>query len=341
MTVKAGEVLTLLDYSKRLSPNGGIDVDIVEMLSQNNEILTDMLWLQGNLETGHRTTMRTGLPTGAWRKLNVGTPRSKSTTVQVDEACGMYYQRGQIDIELAKLNGNEAAFRLSENEPHMEAMAQEMATSFFYGDTETNPQGILGLSPRYSDLNAGNGQNILDAGGTTGKLASIWLVCWGKKSVHGIFPKGQKSGIEHKVIKDGTGDGATDVQDDDGNSYRAYVDEYNWKAGLALRDWRYVVRIANIDIAALLALTGTQAQSAATAIVKLMVRAMARVPNFNGVKPVFYMNRTIHTLLEIAAMEKTINVLKIEDGLNQFTTKFRGIPIRKNDALLDTEGRVT
>lgn len=340
MTTVAGEVLTLLDYSKRLSPEGSIDTDIVEMLSQNNEILTDMLWLQGNLETGHRTTMRTGLPTGTWRKLNVGVDPSKSTTVQVDEACGMYFQRGQIDVDLAALNGNTAAFRLSENDPHMESMAQEMAETLFYGDTDTSPEKFLGLSPRYSDLSAGNAQNILDAGGTTG-LSSIWLVCWGRKSCHGIFPKGQNVGIKHKVIQDATGDGAVDALDDNGRAYRAYVDEYSWKPGLVLRDWRYVVRIANVDIAALLALTGTQATTASTFIVKLMARAMARIPNFNGVKPVFYMNRTLHSLLEIAAMEKASNVLKIEDGLDQFTTKFRGIPIRKNDALLETEGRVT
>jgi len=340
MATLAGQVLTLLDYSKRLAPSGSVETDIVELLSQQNDILTDMLWLEGNLETGHRTTMRTGLPTNTWRKLNVGIEASKSTTVQVDEACGMLFSRGQIDIDLAALNGNTAAFRLSENEPHMESMAQEMAETLFYGDTDTNPEQFLGLSPRYSDLSAGNGDNILDAGGTT-NLASIWLVAWGKKSCHGIFPKGQNAGVKHKVIQDSTGDGAYDVQDSQGRSYRAYVDEYHWKAGLALRDWRYVVRIANIDIAALAAMTGTQATTAATFIIKLMVRAMARVPNFNGVKPCFYMNRTIHTLLEIAAMEKTSNVLKIEDGLNQFTTKFRGIPIRRIDALLETEGRVT
>lgn len=337
MSTLATQALTLLDYSKRLSPDGSVETDIVESLSQQNEILTDMLWMQGNLETGHRTTMRTGLPTGVWRKLNVGVPASKSTTVQVDEACGMYFQRGQIDIDLAALNGNTAAFRLSENEPHMESMAQEMASTLFYGDTDTSPEKFLGLAPRYSSLSAGNAQNIISAGGSGSDNASIWLVCWGKKSVHGIFPKGQNAGVKHKVIQDNTGDGGYDVEDSDGNRFRAYVDEYNWKAGLALRDWRYVVRIANIDISDLLGLTGTQATTASTFIIKLMARAMARVPNFNGVKPVFYMNRTIHSLLEIAAMEKTSNVLKIEDGMDQFTVKFRGIPIRKCDALLDTE----
>ena len=52
---------TLLDITKRLDPNGKIDT-IAEMLAQTNEIIEDMVWLEGNLVTGHRTTVRTGLP---------------------------------------------------------------------------------------------------------------------------------------------------------------------------------------------------------------------------------------------------------------------------------------
>jgi hypothetical protein len=341
MSTLATETLTLLDYSKRLAPDGAVETDIVETLSQTNDILTDMLWMQGNLENGHRVTMRTGLPTGTWRKLNQGVASSKSTTAQVDEACGKYFQRGKIDIDLAAINGNSAAFRLSENEPHMEAMSQEMAETLFYGDTDSAPEKFLGLAPRYSDKAAGNGQNILDAGGTGDDNASIWLVCWGKKSAFGMFPRGTNAGIKHKVIQDNTGDGATDVEDDDGRSYRAYVDEYSWNAGMCLKDWRYVVRIANIDISDLLALSSTQLVTAQTFVLKLMKRALDRVPNLMGVKPVFYMNRTLQSLIGVGAMEKQINVLTIEQGLNSFTEKFLGVPVRKCDALLNSEGRVT
>lgn len=340
MAVIGNEVLTLVDYTKRLAPDGAVERDIAELLSQQNEILTDMLWMQGNLETGHRVTMRTGLPAGTWRKLNQGIANTKSTTAQVDETCGMYFQRGQIDKDLANLNGNSAAFRLSENVAHLEAMGQELAETLFYGDTDTNPERFLGLAPRYSSLSAGNAQNILDAGGNDSDLASIWLVCYGPKGAYGIFPKGSTSGIKHMAITDNSGDGCTEARDDNGRSFRAFVDEYNFKAGFCLKDWRYVVRIANIDISALAALSGAQATTAATFILKLMARAIDRVPSMQGVKPVFYMNRTIHSLLRIAAMEKTSNVLAIEPGLNQFKTTFEGIPLRKNDALLNSETRV-
>ena len=70
---------TLLDVAKRVDPNGSV-ADIVEILNETNEILQDMTVLEANDGTGHKTTIRTGLPSSAWRKLNYGVPASKSTT---------------------------------------------------------------------------------------------------------------------------------------------------------------------------------------------------------------------------------------------------------------------
>lgn len=336
MATLASETHTLLDYSRRLNPDGSIETDIVEMLSQSNEILTDMLWMQGNLETGHRVTMRTGLPTGTWRKLNQGVASSKSTTAQVDESCGMYFQRGQIDKDLAMLNGNTAAYRLSENVAHMEAMAQELAETILYGDTDTNPEKMLGLAPRFSTISgATNGQNILSGGGAGSDNTSVWLIGWGQKSCYGIFPKGSKAGVEHLVIKDSTGDGCTEVTDSDGYKYRAFVDQYSQKAGLCLKDWRYVVRIANIDVSNLVA------ESSAADLIKLMSRALDRFPTTAGIKPVFYMNRTVYSMLKIQALAKSNAALSVEEALGQFTVKFLGVPIRKVDAILNTEATIS
>ncbi len=64
-----------------------------------------------------------------------------------------------------------------------------------------------------------------------------------------------------------------------------------WDNGLALRDWRYVVRIANIDVSNL------SEPSSAANIAKLMVKALHRIPNRGMGRPVFYMNRTVGRLL--------------------------------------------
>lgn len=338
MPVIASNALTLSDWAKRRNPDDRV-ASIVELLNQSNEILSDMLWVEGNLPTGHRTTVRTGLPQVAWRKLNYGVPQSKSTTVQVDDACGMLEAFGQVDKDLAELNGNTAQFRLSENMAFIEAMNQQMANTLFYGDSEQNPERFLGLASRYSTISgAVNGQNIISVGTVTGgDGTSIWLAGWGDGAVHGIYPKGSTAGLVHEDL------GLDTVSDAVGGKYRAYLDRYQWKCGLALRDWRYVVRIANIDVSALVADTaGTTVN-----IINAMSRAIDRIPTFGNCRPVFYMNRTVFSILRIHAMARASNVLAIEQGLDQFGNpirgglSFMGIPIRRIDAITSTEAQIS
>lgn len=347
MAVVGSQTFTLVDAIKRMTPDGGVEPDIAELLMQDNELLLDMQWKEGNLATGERLTMRTGLPTGTWRKFNQGITPTKSRTVQVDEACGMYEQKGSIDKDLAMLNGNTAAFRLSENQAHLEAMNNDMATAFFYADASV-PEKFIGLTPRYNSLSAGNAQNILAAGGAGSDNTSVWLIGWGSKGVYGIYPKGSLGGLQHMPVKDGSTDGCIEVDDGTGNNatYRAFVDRYQWKCGLAIKDWRYAVRIANIDVSDLIGETSTQALTASTNIIKLMSRAIDRIPTAAGVKLAFYCNRTVFSMLKIHAMDKSQNALSIQDALLQFgdmTVKskevaFLGIPIRRCDAINLAEG---
>ena len=248
MSLIGTTAVTLADIAKRTDPNGKIDA-IVELLSQTNEILEDMPFVEGNLPTGHKTIIRTGLPTAAWRLLNYGVPQSKSKTQAVTDTCGMLEAYAEIDKSLADLNGNAASFRLSEDRAFLEAMNQEMAATLFYGDTAKNPERFLGLSARYSTLDkarSATAENIIDAGGTVAnKLTSIWLICWGDQTAHGIYPKGSKAGFEHNDK------GQVTLFDPSNNKYEGYRTHYKWDIGLTLRDWRYVVRVANIDLAAI------------------------------------------------------------------------------------------
>lgn len=337
-------IFSLIDATKQLDPKGGVETGIAELLTQENPILLDMQWKEGNLATGHRLVMRTGLPGGTWRKFNQGVPNTKSTTVQVDEACGMYEQRGAIDKDLAMLNGGTAQFRMNENVAHIQAMNNDMATALFYSDASV-PEKFVGLSPRYSSLSAGNAQNILPAGGAGSDNTSVWLLGWGEQGLFGIYPKGSKAGLQHLPVQDGSGDGCIEVPDENGNMYRAFVDRYQWKCGIAVKNWQYAVRIANIDVSDALGLTGTQALSASTSLIKLMSRAIDRIPSVSGVKLAFYMNRTIFSGFKIMALEKSNSALSIEDAILQFgdrTVKskqlsFLGIPIRISDALVLNE----
>ncbi len=335
MATVGNNALTLVDYAKRIDPGtNSVTVTIAELLSQTNEILTDMLWKEGNLPTGHRITLRTGLPSPTWRKLNQGVAATKSTTAQVDETIGMLEDIGEVDKALADLNGNTAAFRLSENQGHLEGMNQSFATTLMYGDHTVNPERFLGLSPRYNSLSATNGQNIISGGGGGADNTSIWLVGWGDNSVYGIFPKGSRAGIMHDP-----GNGAEWAFDSNNNRYKAYIDHYQWKGGIAVKDWRYVVRIPNIDVSNLVG------ESSAANLPKLMLRAIFRLPSRQGIRPVFYANRTVHSMLAIQGLNNSSNAVKVQEALGQFgeplqNVSFMGIPVRIVDQILDTEAAV-
>jgi len=339
MATLANGNLTLADWAKRTDPDGRVPI-VAELLSQSNEILEDCVFKEGNLPTGERVVIRTGLPTVYWRALNQGIPSSKSTTAQVDEACGILEARSEVDKDLAMLNGDTAQFRLSEDTAFLEAMNQTQATTLFYGNPGVDPKQFLGLAARYSSLTGGNAQNILSAGGSGSDNTSVYLVVWGDQTVYCPFPKGSKAGLVHEDLGEQT------VYNSDGTRLQALATRYQWKNGLVVKDWRYVVRICNIDVSDLIAQSGTQAASAATNIVKLMARSLYRIPNMAMGKAAFYMNRTVHSGLSIAALDKSQYVLKINEGLSQFGQpyswlSFLGVPLRRVDSLLNTEAAVS
>lgn len=332
--------LTLLDIAKRTDPNGEVPI-IAELLSQKNEILIDMPWKEGNLPTGTRNTVRTGLPQAYWKVANAGTAASKSTTSQIDEACGILEAWSTIDYDVAMLNGNAQKYRLSEADAFIESLSQQLAGAVFYSNTNVNSEQIMGLSPRFGAISgAVNGQNILNAQGGGATNTSVWLIGWGENTVYGIYPRGSMGGLTHKdfgeqVIQTTTAFG--------GGFIHAYVDLWHWYCGLAVKDWRYVVRCANVSVPDLVSGGGTQN---AQQLIKLLSRMRARIPAWGGIRPAFYANRTIQEMLMIQALDKSQNALSVTEGLNQFGTpqtelKFLGIPIRTVDQLLLTESAIS
>lgn len=333
MPVLSNGALTLADWAKRLDPDGKVPV-IVELLSQTNEVLLDMRWIEGNLPTGHRTTVRTGLPTVAWRLLNQGVTPSKSTTAQIDEQAGILEAWSEVDKDLAMLNGNLAAFRLSEAAAFIEAMNQEFAQTLFYGNQGLAPEEFTGFSARYSSLSAANASNVLNALGAGSDNSSVWLICWSDQTCMGIFPKGSKAGLIHDDYGEVTVELTAGIA---GSRMRAYQERWQWKGGLALRDWRYAVRICNIDISNLVA------KSSAADLIELMIKAIHRLPTLKLGSCAFYMNRTCFQMLDIQRRDDVIAggglVYANVDG--EMRPTFRGIPIAKTDALVENETLVS
>jgi len=326
MGVLGQYVMTMADWAKRQEPDGGIVTDTVEALAETNEILDDMLVAEGNLITGNRTTIRTGLPATAWRKLNYGIQPSKSRTAQVDDVCGIHEARSSVDVELAKLGGNSPeTLLMTEEAPFVEAMSQKMAGGLFYFDTDTEPEKFLGLAPRYPSLSTAN---VLNAGGSGSDLTSVWLVGWGPRSVFGITPKGAMTGLQREYK------GIEPVLDDQTppGTYYAHVTTYQWKLGLCVKDWRYIVRIANIEQGDTNGITP-----------ELMIQAIGKLPSMrtNSGRYAWYMHKSIWTQLAILAQNKSNVALSWQEVFGQKVLTFWGIPLRQVDQLLITEDALT
>src|SRR5262245_41758431 len=152
MATIGATALTYGDWAKRMDEGYHLAV-IIELLSQTNEILEDMLVIEGNLPTGHKTTVRTGLPQATWRLLNQGVPNAKSTTAQITDTCGNLETYSVIDKDIADLNGNTAEFRLSEVRAFLEGMSQQVASTLIYGNQFIQTERFSGLAPRYSTKN--------------------------------------------------------------------------------------------------------------------------------------------------------------------------------------------
>ena len=317
-----GVAVTLLDLAKR-SADGKIQ-GIIELLAKENPILKDMLWLEGNLPTGHITTVRTGLPQVAWRLLNYGVQPSKSTTKQITDHCAMLEAYAQVDAKLAQINNNKAAWRLGEDMAFLEAMNQAMADTIFYGD-ETSPEKFVGFTPRYAAISgADSAANVINAlGNTANKQTSIWFIIWDQLASHGIVPQGSKAGFNHKDLGEET---LTDAQ---GGLYQGFRSHYKWDCGLTVRDWRKNVRICNIDTTKL----GT---NEAAKLFTYLTMAYHKINRYSGRK-VIYCNSTVATYLDLQAQVKS-NVYLTQPQLDgEPVTAYRGIPIRVCDAIRDTE----
>lgn len=323
---------TLADVAKSLDPNGNI-APVVEILNQENEIMDDLTFVEGNLPTGHRTVIRTGIPEPSFRKLYGGTQPAKSDKVQVDENTGMLEGYSEVDVALADLAGNTEAFRFSEDAAIIAGFGHKVANSIFYADEKTVPAGFTGLAPRYNSLSAENSDNILDAGGTGSDNNSIWLTSWSPETTQMIYPKGSKVGMQ---VHD---KGQVTIEDVDGAGGRmeAYRTHFRWDLGLCVRDWRYNVRICNIDKSLL-----TKDASGGADLIDLMTQAIELLPTQQKGRMAFYVPRTIRSFLRRQIVAKVAgSTLSMETVAGKKVVTFDDIPVRRVDALSADEARIT
>jgi hypothetical protein len=322
--------LSLLDVHRRTQ--GDNIADIIELLAQVNPILQDMIVIEANDGATNLTTMRSGIPEGTFRKLYQGVQPQKSSVMQVRDTAGMIENWSEIDAKLVDISPNAAKLRLTEATAFIEGLSQTMANRIFYGSTVAEPSEFLGLAPRFNSLTAPNGKQIVDAGGTGNANTSIWFLVWGDRTVHGFYPRGSKAGLQREDK------GKTTKTLADGSVYDVYREKFAWDLGLSVRDWRYVSRIANIDVDDMAAGDVKLYDFMRKAYYSLQQRRVA------AGRPAIYCNRDVMEALDAlatnAGASDSFVRLKPKEIEGEEVLTYRGIPIRETDALLNTEARV-
>ncbi len=346
-----GAFPTLIDAASRTDPEGNIPV-IAEMMSQHNAVAADMPYKEANEMTGHQFVFRTSIPTGAWRSYNQGTPYGKSTTAKARVGMGMLRGYSQIDRDLANHTGSPQRFRETEDMAFLEGMGQTIVKTLWYGNTSVDPTQFMGLSPFYNTLNtaiAQNGANVINAGGSGGDNASMWLIGWGLQSIYAIYPRGSKAGLN--MEDKGS---IVPAYDSAGNRFEAWTTWFGQDIGIVPEDWRFGVRIANIDTTAgAVGLAGANAPD----LFALMANAIMLPPDTNmqlsGIDGTdapqddsrkqwcWYTNRTVRYWLDIQSIRNRNVLLTDKDYAGNPITTWRGIQIDVSDQLLTTEAALT
>lgn len=331
MATLGANYLTLADRFKR-TENGKIAAEIIEMMTETNELLQDANALQCNDGSNHITTIRTGLPSAVFRNLYGYVPSSKSTTEQVKDVTGMLETYSIVDVDLVDKSENPKLFRLSESSAFIEAMNQKLQETVFYGNIKDNAAAFDGLAVRYGKKSTDAkkiGSNIIDAGGTGSDNTSIWMITWGDLHTSLLYPQGSQAGVQHKD------DGVLTETSSTGGKRKVYQDHFKMDVGLSVRDWRSTCRIANISV-------GNLGTASAANLENLLNKAYYKVRRFAKTgKTCIYCNSTVLMYFEAQLKEKTNVNFTMKEYLDENILHYKNIPIRECEQITCTEAAVS
>jgi len=243
----------------------------------------------------------------------------------------MFKDRIDIPRDVLRIQPNPARKREMIRQRHVEGFGQGVANHLVYGTSVATPEKFDGLAVRYNTPDATNPINptngdygVYDMGGAGSDTSSIWLVQWAEDKVCGIFPMN-----DPQVGLRMSDEGLQYVDAENSKERQDYRDELEWDLGLKVEDWRAVARIRNIESA----LADIDAD-----LWKKIVEARN---NFKGSEPVWmYVNSMIFTHLDILTADKQNVQYSSDNPYGTPMLMFRDIPIRKCDALLQTETAV-
>lgn len=341
MSALGAELVTLADVAKSKDKQIG---KVAEVLVKENPMLNDIPYIPMNEKTIHKEDIRSALPEVYYRKANQAIPASKSTVEERTFTASHFESKSQMDEAVAKRGGADrvAYNRWNQAQGHIQAMGQEHASLVIYGSPDDSHLKSAGFMDVYSTVNTSNAETakqVIDGGGTGSDNTSILLVHWGELSVFGVYPEGTQAGL--KRVDRSAGGKLVPIPrlDSNGNAGTiwGYEEQFEIDHGLVVKDYRQASRGCNIDVVLLKSGVG------AADLIDIMISMKYKIHNPEQGQGVWYVNSTIEAFLH----KQSLTAVGAGAGLSYDNYQgkkilmFLGMPIRRSDALLNSEDRVT
>lgn len=340
MGAKGVNLVTMADVAKSQDKRIGA---VAEVLVQENPMLNDIPYMEMNEGTIHKEEIRSSLPAVYYRKANQPIPAGKTTTEERTFQASHFESKSQMDSAVAQRGGMDRVGynRWNQAQGHLQALGLEHASLLIYGSPFASNLKAPGLADIYSTLAASEAvsKQVVDAGGTSVDLTSIYRIHWGERSLFGVYPKGTQAGLKRTDRTPGDKLVQISGTDQNGNQgfFWGYEEDFEVDHGLVTKDYRQASRLANIDI------DNLKSGAGAADLIDLMISQHYKIFNLQNGVGVWYVNRTIEAFLHKQALTKVGAGagLRFDNYQGQKVLEFLGFPIRRADALLNSESQVT
>jgi hypothetical protein len=334
---------TLLERAKT-SLDGKSVVEAVDVMDKMgvDSFVKDVPFYEANMGLKHRVSRTTDRPHAERRKFYAGTAKKRATTQLVWEpVCLFETQTGVDEDEIDTIvNGTEA--RAGIDKPVAAGILDDFVYAMYNDSRASGGEYIDGLGARMGTLSSpesGTGAlpYVWDNGGAaaTGSLCSLWIVEYGPRAVHGLYPSGQLVRGTGPLGMSIRNKGKVEVTDPDDSTktYWEYKTQFKFWWGLCVVDDWKIARIANINRSA----SGSGALDD-----NVIVKALNH-GKFNEGATRIYANPWLTSQIEIRAKDKSNAYWDVMEVFGRKVPAIRGIPLRKvDDTILSaTETAIT
>jgi len=300
-------------------------LDVMDKLGVT-DFLKDCPYLQANMGLKHRVLRTTSRPSSTRRKFYAGVSSTIQTTQVTYEPLLLFEQRLEIDEDHLDTIENPKEYRRQEVEAKVAGVLEDFVYAMFRDSRASGEEYINGFQTRMNTLSyPGHTTETLPyvwSGGGSTTLTSIYIIDYGPKAVHALYPSGRTvKGSVLGVIARNKGKEPIADTDDSTATFYAYVTQIKKWCGMAVWDDRRITRIANVNAT----LGGSNTFDENTIIQAL------NHGRFNRGSTRIYLNPYLKTQVDIRAKDKGNVYLTFENVFGKPVPTFQGIPIRVLD----------